>query len=123
MRLILVALGILAVAGCSSASKLDPQQIPAGAPMRTIEMTAKRYEFSPNPIQVKAGTHVILHVKSLDSTHGLAIPAYGVDVELPPDKVITVEFYAERPGTFPFSCSKFCGPGHWGMKGRIIVEP
>ena len=33
-----------------------------------------------------------------------------------------IEFVAERPGTYRFKCSVFCGFGHRGMRGKLIVE-
>jgi len=33
-----------------------------------------------------------------------------------------IEFTPDKAGTFPFKCSIFCGMGHRGMKGTIVVE-
>lgn len=33
----------------------------------------------------------------------------------------TLDFVAVRPGTYSFECAKFCGFGHGGMKGKLIV--
>jgi hypothetical protein len=29
---------------------------------------------------------------------------------------------ADKAGTLPFRCSNFCGLGHGGMKGTLVVE-
>lgn len=39
-----------------------------------------------------------------------------------PDKVVEVEFVADRKGTFDFRCVVLCGTGHPKMKGKLIVE-
>ncbi len=117
-------LGLFAVCGCSSVQKATSLAgMPPDAPVERVQVTAKRYEFSPDPIRVKQGSHVILEVESLDVTHGLAIGDYGIDVTLPPHQKVTVEFYAKDAGEFTIHCSHFCGLGHLGMKGKLIVEP
>lgn len=87
-----------------------------------IEVTAKKYEFSPAVINVKKGDHVKLVVTATDRDHGIKIDAFHIDKKLPKGEAVTVEFTADRPGTFPFQCSKFCGTGHGKMKGAIIVQ-
>ena len=41
--------------------------------IQTIEVTAKKYEFSPSPIHVKAGTKVQLKITAVDHDHGFKI--------------------------------------------------
>ena len=90
----------------------------------TVEMNviAKRFEFDPSTIKVKQGQKVILHIKSLDVTHGFALPDYKINENLEPGKTVTVEFVADKKGTFTFFCSVYCGSGHRSMKGTLIVE-
>ena len=89
----------------------------------TVTMTAKKYEFSPSVVTVTKGQHVKLQVTALDTTHGFEIKDYNVDAELKKGVPATVEFDADREGTFPFKCSHFCGLGHSKMKGEIVVTP
>ena len=112
----------------------------AGQDVQVIEVTAKKYEFSPSPVHVKAGTKVQLKISSLDRKHGIKIEAYpdGSDKKGDPGLVFTskeecfvidkdapavVEFVAKTPGTYSFKCCVHCGLGHGGMKGQLIVEP
>ena len=37
------------------------------------------------------------------------------------DRVTRVQLNPQRAGTFPFHCDYFCGQGHEGMEGVIIV--
>ena len=121
---LLSALALVVAVGCKSAERRNPLEgMPAGAPAQKIKVTAKKFDFVPAEIHVKQGNHVVLEIQSLDVTHGIAIPHYGIDVTLPPEKKVTVEFYAAQAGTYPFHCSHFCGLGHGGMKGKVIVEP
>jgi cytochrome c oxidase subunit 2 len=120
-----IALLVGTTAACSSGPKLDP--LPASvdlakAPTTTIRMTAKKFDFEPADVHVKAGTLVTLEVTSIDGTHGIAIEDYGIDVRLEEGVTNTVRFYAPAPGVHDFRCSHFCGLGHRRMKGRIVVE-
>lgn len=87
-----------------------------------IEMIAKQWEFVPNVINVKKGSKVILLVKSTDVSHGIAIPDYNINVPLPPNEIKRIEFVADKAGEFPFFCSIYCGAGHGGMTGKLIVS-
>jgi cytochrome c oxidase subunit 2 len=93
-----------------------------GSDAGEIKMTAKKYEFSPNMIRVKKGDHVRLVITALDRDHGFKIDAFKIDRNLPKGVAVTVDFTADRPGTFQFQCSEFCGLGHKKMKGELIVE-
>lgn len=96
--------------------------LPAQAPVNEIKMTAKKYEFNPSQIKVKQGDHVRLVITALDHDHGFKLEAFQVNQELKKGTDTTVEFTADKAGTFPFHCSKFCGVGHKRMKGELVVE-
>ena len=91
-------------------------------PAPGIQMTAKKYEFSPSTIRVKTGEAVKLTITSLDHDHGFKIEALHINQKLPKGQPVTVEFTPMQAGTFPFECSHFCGLGHGKMKGQLIVE-
>ena len=93
-----------------------------GGAVREFKMTAKKYDFSPNEIRVKQGDRVKLTITALDHTHGIEIKAFHVKQKLTKGTPTTVEFVASEKGTFEFHCSEFCGFGHRGMKGTLIVE-
>ena len=94
-----------------------------GNDTREIMMTAKNYEYDPGVITVKEGEHVKLIVTALDHDHGIKIDAFHIDQVLKKGEPTTIEFTADSSGTFEFQCSRFCGLGHKGMKGELIVEP
>jgi cytochrome c oxidase subunit 2 len=96
--------------------------VAVGGQSVTIKMTAKQFAFDPAEVRVKLGTRVRLLVTSTDVAHGLAIPAFNVNASLPPNIETAVEFVADQKGEFPFFCNTFCGSGHMGMRGTLIVE-
>ena len=87
-----------------------------------IKVTAKRYEFSPNVITVKKGEHVKLIITALDRDHGFKLEAFSINQKLKKGDPATIDFTADKAGTFPFQCSDFCGFGHRKMKGKLVVQ-
>jgi cytochrome c oxidase subunit II len=87
-----------------------------------IQLTCKKYAFSPDPVRVKKGEHVRLIITATDHDHGIKLEAFQIEQKLKKGVPTTVEFTADKAGTFPFKCSVFCGLGHGGMKGTLVVE-
>jgi cytochrome c oxidase subunit 2 len=113
------------IAGGELTSASDANQ-PSGEiieGVRVIKMTAKRYEYNPSVITVNQSDKVRLEITSLDVKHGFALKAYKIDRKLEPGKTEIIEFTADKAGKFEFHCSVFCGLGHFGMKGKLIVKP
>jgi cytochrome c oxidase subunit 2 len=94
----------------------------AQADVKEIKMTAKKYEFDPNVITVKHGDEVRLIITAIDRDHGFKLAAFHINKVLKEGEPTTIEFTADKAGTFPFECSKFCGMGHKRMKGQLIVQ-
>ena len=107
--------------------------------VQVIEVTAKKYEFSPAPIRVKAGTKVQLKITATDHDHGFAVSTVPEGakkgdkpglifsspqecVQLKKGETTVVEFVAQTPGTYPFHCCHVCGIHHKSMKSEIVVE-
>jgi cytochrome c oxidase subunit 2 len=91
---------------------------------RSFEVTASRFEYQPSLIEVDEGDHVVLHVRSTDTKHGLSIKEYKIKTPIAKTgEVVTVEFDATKTGTFVFACSEYCGSGHSRMKGKLVVNP
>ena len=116
----------------------DAQSKPE-APVFVFEMTAQKYDYTPDIVRVKPGTRVQLKIRAIDRTHGFKIRLYpegspekgepGLQMKdnqnefkLEHNQERIIEFVALRPGTYVFRCSVFCGMGHRGMNGKVIVE-
>jgi cytochrome c oxidase subunit 2 len=94
----------------------------AAAGVHEIPVTAKKYEFTPSSIHVKKGEHVKLLITAVDHDHGFKLPAFDIQQELKKGDTTTIEFTADKAGTFRFACSHVCGLGHRRMKAELVVE-
>ena len=85
-------------------------------------ITAKQWSFSPSIIKVTKGDTVVLKLKTVDVAHSYSIPEFGINAEIKPGETTVAEFVADKVGTFTSSCKTYCGVGHKGMTGTLIVE-
>ena len=83
---------------------------------KVITIDASRFQYSQSQITVNQGDHVKIIINSVDTPHGIAIPDYGVS------GVESVEFVADKAGTFEFRCPTPCGAGHRTMTGTLVVN-
>jgi cytochrome c oxidase subunit 2 len=109
---VVVVTCIIMIAGALAIAE-DSEQV--------IQITAKRFVYTPKDITVKKGVPVVLEFTSLDRLHGFNCPGLGIRTDIPPQKVTTLRFVPQKVGTFPFHCDNFCGSGHEGMTGTITV--
>jgi len=106
---------------------------------QVIELVAKKYEYSPSPVHVKAGTKVQLKITAVDHDHGFTIVAEPDGVkpgskaglvfaspqecwQLKKGETTTIEFLAQASGRYTFKCCHTCGLGHRGMKSELVVD-
>jgi cytochrome c oxidase subunit 2 len=96
---------------------------PAAQQEQVIKITAKKFEYSPNVIKIKKGVPVVFEFTSLDRVHGFTVPDLdNVRLTIEPGKANRVTIMAPKAGTYEFHCDLFCGDGHEGMTGTILVE-
>lgn len=112
---------LLAISATSAAGWA--RQASGGGAVTTIDVTASRFQFEPATISVAQGDRVRLRFHSADRSHAVAIKAFRVKTLVPKGgETVTVEFVADRAGRFAFTCSEYCGTGHSGMKGTLVVR-
>lgn len=98
-------------------------QIPSDSgKTKEFTMVATDFAFTPGVIEVNEGDTVILYITSTDVAHGIAIPEFNVKEELPLGEQKTVQFVADKKGTFNFYCNVYCGDGHREMTGSLVVN-
>lgn len=89
--------------------------------VKEFTVEAFQFGFDPGTIEVNQGDKVKLTAYSSDIPHGLAIFEYGINMYLD-STPRTIEFIADKKGTFYFYCSVSCGIGHGEMTGRLVVN-
>jgi cytochrome c oxidase subunit 2 len=123
----LAVLALFACAGCSVFSRGgkaadEAMEVPKDAPVRIVDVIARKYSFEPSSIRVKQGEMVVLQLTSRDVVHGIGIPSARIKADISPGQITEVHFYARKKGIISFQCSNYCGIGHFNMRGKIIVE-
>src|SRR3989344_898751 len=98
------------------------QTLPTAAGVKEFAITAKSWEFLPSEIQVNKGDKVKFTITSEDIAHGFAIAEFGIKEKIEGGETKTIEFVADKKGTFIYYCSVPCGAGHIKMKGKFVVE-
>ncbi len=88
---------------------------------KVIEITAKKFEFTPNEITLKKGETVILRLTSTDRVHGFFSKPLKVDTDITPDKTTDVAVTPDAVGDFTIICDHYCGTGHGNMKMKATV--
>lgn len=114
-----IVMGMITVIPAEASPEVTEQTM---TEVKEISMVARKWEFVPATITVKKGDSVRFRIKSEDVKHGFSLPDFNVKQELNPGETTVVEFVADKTGTFSFSCSVYCGDGHTGMTGTLIVE-
>lgn len=98
-----------------------PAKTQAADQPKVIEITAKRFAFTPDNITLKKGEPVVLRLTSEDVTHGFFVRALKVDELITPGKPVEVKVNPQTAGTFTVICHHFCGAGHGNMKMTVTV--
>ena len=110
-------------AAAPSAAVVPVAPSPKARPtLYTVPIRVENWAFTPSSIRVKKGDSVTLRFVGTTGSHGVKIPALGIDVTINPDQKVEVVLPTDTTGTFPFACTVPCGSGHSEMKGMIIVE-
>ena len=88
---------------------------------KVIEITAKKFEFTPSEITLKKGEPVILRLTSADRVHGFMSKPLKIDTDIPPGKTTDVAVTPDSAGGFTVICDHYCGTGHGNMKMKVTV--
>src|SRR5688500_13930911 len=89
---------------------------------REFTITAKDYRFSPSRLEVTQDDLVKLTVQSEDVAYSLTIDVYRLSRRIPAGGSTTLEFRADRAGTFAFYSNMTNDARHSQMRGELIVR-
>ncbi|MBI4760232.1 MAG: c-type cytochrome [Chloroflexota bacterium] len=101
-----------------------------GAPLylwsRTPLIHARMAEaggWTPDVLQAEVGKPLHLKITSDDVVHGFAVGQMDMQsVDILPGKVADITLTFDKPGTYTFYCTRWCGLNHWRMRGTIEVS-
>jgi heme/copper-type cytochrome/quinol oxidase subunit 2 len=107
-----------------AAARLVAQQDGDQAPnRREFTVTAKDFHFSPSRLEVNQDDLVKLTVRSQDVAYSVTIDEYRMSKRVPAGGETTLEFRADRTGTFPFYSNLTSDARHKDTRGEIVVRP
>lgn len=92
------------------------------ASLKVIPITAHQWAYEPAQITLQVNEPVIFELTSADVHHGFNLPDFGVRADVIPGQKARVKVTPDKPGTFAFFCDYYCGTGHEGMQGEVVVE-
>lgn len=89
---------------------------------KTFDISMSRFAFTPSVLNVSVGDTVVINATAKDTTHGISIPEFKVNLVVPKGTTQTTSFVADKAGTYTFRCSVYCGENHSEMTGTLIVK-
>lgn len=117
-RALILAFAISVMAMTAATFRLLAQP----AQPRVVNISAKRFEFTPSEITLQRGEPVTLRISAADRDHGFYQRDLKLDLDLTPDHPTEVTLTPETAGRFVAICDNFCGSGHGNMKMVINVQ-
>jgi len=79
--------------------------------------------WNPDTLKSEVGKSLHLRLTSDDVVHGFAVGQMDMQAaDVMPGKVTDVTLNFDKPGTYTFFCTRWCGVNHWRMRGTIEVS-
>ncbi len=113
-RLLIVAGIVIAVAA--------PLLLWLHTPLIHVSM-AEDGGWNPDTLKAEVRKPLELHLTSDDVVHGFAVGQMDMgSVDVLPGKVTDLTLTFNKPGSYTFYCTRWCGLNHWRMRGTIEVS-
>jgi cytochrome c oxidase subunit 2 len=88
---------------------------------RRIDVSVKKFSYSPAEVTVKRGEPIILALTSSDVAHGLKFKELNLNAKFDKKNPAELAFTPDKVGDFVGHCSVFCGSGHGSMTLTLHV--
>lgn len=95
--------------------------VPAPDGPKRVEVSVKRFEYTPGEITLKKGEPVVLVLTTQDVAHGLKFKELNLTTKFEKGKPSELAFTPDKLGDFVGHCSVFCGSGHGSMTLTLHV--
>lgn len=128
LTIIFALLGVILLAGCvqnnsqdtptTVASPTTTIQFPVNPETETVSIELLSNKFVPDTIEVNYGKIVVLNLYSKEGDHTFTIEELQKDIRLPQGTRESIQFLANKVGTFEFYCRN-----HPNMRGTLIIKP
>ena len=86
-----------------------------------VTLVSQMYAFIPPEINLPPGVPTTFRVTSTDVIHGFQIVGTNANATVVPGYVSQFTITFPAAGEYLIVCNEFCGIGHHGMYGKVIV--
>jgi len=86
-----------------------------------IYLLGRNYTWGDYILELEQDQPYRLHLASQDMPHALVVQELKLMNRIRLGQFTTVSFSPHKAGRFKMNCGDFCGTGHYGMVGSIIV--
>jgi cytochrome c oxidase subunit 2 len=111
-----IFIGCLAVCSITLSGFVSAPNTP-----KRIEVSVKKFEYTPGEITLKKGEPVVLVLTTQDVAHGLKFKELNLNTKFEKGKPSELAFTPDKVGDFVGHCSVFCGSGHGSMSLTLHV--
>lgn len=118
----------------SNKETIDPQKVDETAPFDEpgvyevgeneyeVVMTLQIFSFTPNDIEIPAGSTVHFTMTSKDVVHGFQVAGTNLNAMVMPGHIQKISQTFDEPGEYLVLCNEYCGTGHQMMSTTITVK-
>ncbi len=87
-----------------------------------VVMTLQVFSYTPNKIEIPAGSTVHFTLTSKDVTHGFQVAGTNINAMVTPGHIQKITQKFDKPGEYLVLCNEYCGIGHQAMATTITVK-
>ncbi|WP_173917638.1 cytochrome c oxidase subunit II [Halobacillus sp. Marseille-Q1614] len=87
-----------------------------------VVMVLQAFQFTPNKIEIPAGSKVTFTMATPDVTHGFQVAGTNLNAMVMPGHIQKITHTFNKPGEFLVLCNEYCGVGHQMMSTTINVQ-
>ena len=118
----------------SHVETIDPQKVEQTAPFDKpgirqigeneyeVVMVLATFSFTPNKIEVPAGSTVHFILTSKDVVHGFEVAKTNINAMVMPGYIQKITQKFSKAGEYLVLCNEYCGAGHHFMSTTITVK-